>query len=501
MAKTQVVKAATNTSPILGTFEGECADSNITNLNGLDITREVWEEVFNSDDYKHALEQGWLIGYLGHPEDPECMDFQNACIVMTDGYIDDAGKVQGKFNLIDTPVGRIVKTFQDAGVQFGISVRGLGDITNNSVDPGSFVFRGFDLVAFPAFPESIPEFVAASSDIAKQTKYKAICAAVKSNVSDITSSATLDVLKSQFAEQSDEFKMLENRQCELDECDVTPDSVLQEKLDAMTELYLREKAKVLELTQQVDYDSTLLASIRKENDKMIKSLRRITSSQIADLEADLDDAELEISEVTSSYKKMKKKNRTLQSSIKSLTSKNKRITSQSIQLKDELKDVHASTKELDAERDQLLDEVDSAEQNNLKYRRKLVSTEQALNSKIEEVEQLHSELAKTVSENEELQAKVSNLDSEVKSLRSENSNIQSCISEYQDAYAGLYASSIGVELPKDGIYVSATTRVSGLCAEIQRSQNIYTETEEYEDTIPDVVDADAGTDDGSVITM
>ena len=34
-------------SSILGTFEGECADSNITNKNGLDITREVWETVFD----------------------------------------------------------------------------------------------------------------------------------------------------------------------------------------------------------------------------------------------------------------------------------------------------------------------------------------------------------------------------------------------------------------------------------------------------------------------
>ena len=58
------------TLAILGTFSGECADSTITNLNGLDITREVWENVFDSDEYKQAIEQGWYIGYLGHPQDP-----------------------------------------------------------------------------------------------------------------------------------------------------------------------------------------------------------------------------------------------------------------------------------------------------------------------------------------------------------------------------------------------------------------------------------------------
>lgn len=44
---------------ILGTYEGECADANITNLNGLDITREVWENTFASDEYKKGIEEEW----------------------------------------------------------------------------------------------------------------------------------------------------------------------------------------------------------------------------------------------------------------------------------------------------------------------------------------------------------------------------------------------------------------------------------------------------------
>ena len=197
-------EAAENKNPaILGTYEGECADSNITNLNGLDITRPVWENVFNSEDYKKAIELGHYIGYLGHPEDPNCMDFKDACIVMTEGHIDDNGKVYGKFNLVDTPVGRVVKTFQDAGVTFGISVRGAGDIENNSVDPETFIFRGFDLVTFPAFPESIPKFVAASSDAECQAKYKEICAAVNSNLNNIKSSDALKIIQRQLTEQSE----------------------------------------------------------------------------------------------------------------------------------------------------------------------------------------------------------------------------------------------------------------------------------------------------------
>ena len=158
---------------ILGVYEGECADANVTNNNGLDIQREVWETVFHSDEYKTGIEKGWYIGYLGHPEDPGCQEFKDSCIVMTEGHIEDNGKVFGKFNLLDTPVGRIVNTLRKAGVKFGISVRGAGDIIANSVDPETFVFRGFDLVAFPAYPDAVPEFkaIAASTDLKEQNWY------------------------------------------------------------------------------------------------------------------------------------------------------------------------------------------------------------------------------------------------------------------------------------------------------------------------------------------
>ena len=172
MSLNKTGKGAVNKFSILGTYEGEALDTNITNKNGLDITSEVMQTVFESDDYKQGIQYGWFIGFLGHPEDPNCMDFRNGCIVMTDGYLDDNGKVHAKFNLIDTPVGQIVKKFIDAGVRFGISIRGAGDITGHTVEPDTFVFRGFDLVSFPAYPESIPAFteISAATDMESRKK-------------------------------------------------------------------------------------------------------------------------------------------------------------------------------------------------------------------------------------------------------------------------------------------------------------------------------------------
>ena len=173
------------------------------------------------------------------------MDFEHGCIVMTEGHIDPDGKVQGRFNLVNTPVGQIVKTFIDAGVKFGISVRGAGDIVDNSVDPDTFVFRGFDLVAFPAYPNSIPTFteIAASTDAAQQKKYQAVCAAVTNNL-DSLNKTEVDVLQANFAKQSKEYAALENRKRILagEQVEVTPESteavVASQKLDAVTALYL-----------------------------------------------------------------------------------------------------------------------------------------------------------------------------------------------------------------------------------------------------------------------
>lgn len=285
----QSAAEAIKNKAVIGSFEGECADSNITNLNGLDITREVWEHVFASDEYKNGIERGWFLGYLGHPEDPNCMDFKDACIMMTEGHIDDNGKVYGKFNLIDSPVGRIVKTFIDAGVTFGISVRGAGDVINNSVDPETFVFRGFDLVSFPAFPESVPTFteVAASTDATIRAKYQKVCAAVNTNLSEVDDMNALKEMKQQFAKQSEQYKAIEAREAELSkavEIDEELEDINAEKVKCMTNLYLEAIEANKALKTKNAALSSQLKTVEAASQRKIRALKRITSSQITDIQ-------------------------------------------------------------------------------------------------------------------------------------------------------------------------------------------------------------------------
>lgn len=495
MKKNSVVSTDINNSPIIGTFEGECADSNITNKNGLDITREVWENVFASDEYAEGIENGWFIGYLGHPDDPGAQTFQDGCIVMTEGHIDTNGKIYGKFNLIDTPVGRIVKTFIDAGVKFGISVRGAGDIYNNSVDPDTFVFRGFDLVAFPAFPESVPEFtaIAASTDIETQKKYQAVCAAVRTNLQSITSAESLDVIQAQFAKQSDEYKMIEDKKTELQACDSSEEvetedeteeiDIKDQRIEGMTQLYLDTKSELVHANETIkqlrNHSTKRISRLKKVNAsleeeitslsdhiailestsmKKMKSIERITASQMTEI-ANIQQA---LDESNAKYKTVKLAN--------------SKIKVESAKLVEENKKLITANKELENKNKRL-------ENSNLIYKQRIEATANDIQEKDSVISDLRAELRETVTAATDTEVKTSNLDATIQKLQQDISAATKLIQDYQDAYAYLYANAIGVRL--EDVRVTSATTVKELQAIIGSSQvqsrPAITDTEEIVD--------------------
>lgn len=513
---------------IIGTYEGECADATITNLNGLDITREVWENVFSSDIYKKAIEHGWYIGYLGHPEgDPDCQDFRKACIVMTEGHIDNSGKVFGKFNLIDTPVGRIVKAFQDAGVKFGISVRGAGDIIQNSVDPDTFVFRGFDLVTFPAFPESIPEFtaIAASTDSDKRAKYQAVCAAVKNNIDSLDTVASIDIVQSCFAKQSDEYKALEDKKQTLLTSEEIPDSAklpiddepslettttytegcnedtvgecieIDPRVDSMVWLYLEYKNKCSALEEENKELKAYVTSLQSENARRMTSVERICKSQINDLNNVIDSVECSLDLKTTELKDLKLQHRKELRSIQSSVAERDRKIKQ---LEDKLDFANQSNErklsKVQASLDAEIQKNSELKEENLKYIKKVESAEKSIKDKSAVVASLQAELDETVRKMAQVDKKSSNLDDQISRLNSKIEAAESLTRDYQDAYANLYANALGIGLPD--LRVTAKTSVDSLqkmirgSASIMMKPDILEPTQDIDSSDFDVVDYD-----------
>lgn len=457
--ETQVSEA-----PILGVYKGECADASITNNNGLDITYEVWDNVFKSEEFKKAIELGHYIGFLGHPEDPGCQDFEHACIVMTAGSIEENGKVHGEFNLINTPVGRIVKAFQDGGVTFGISVRGAGDVINNSVDPDTFVFRGFDLVTFPAYPESIPEFtaIAASTDSKQQKKYQKICAAVQAELPNITSCDALDMIQSQFPEQSEVYQEVEDRKCELnqdnEECDLNPEdriALLEKQVEGVMSLYLDTVKKMEELQSQLAFANTNYQAAMIQSSRKIHAMTRICANQNKLVEEAEEEYLAESEKLERECDKVIKANKQLKATLKRVKG------------------------------------------DNLQYQQKIESSETEIQEKEKIICSLQDELDKTVVSSKSNANRLANLDKQNRELQQCIEASQKLVDEYQDAYASLYSKAVGANL--NNLSVTASTDVNELqkiiSSSVASSQSVDVFVE------PQQIDLSDEFDEDTLITM
>ena len=141
---------------ILGTFEGPCADIVDGTRNGRHYSEELWNKVFNDPIVQELFECGGILGELDHPADREETKTSEVAICMSEPPTKGPdGLLYGKWDVLDTPNGRIAATLAKYGYKFGISSRGSGDTYtgpngNEEVDPDSYDFQAFDLVILPA---------------------------------------------------------------------------------------------------------------------------------------------------------------------------------------------------------------------------------------------------------------------------------------------------------------------------------------------------------------
>lgn len=450
---------------VIGTYSGKSCDADVLNNNAMYLSRDLFTKLIDSEEYETAIKLGWYIGYLGHPKDPNCMDFRNACIVMREMHMDDNGDVFATFDLLDTPVGKVVKTFIDAGVKFGISIRGAGDVSHDgTVDPDTFVFRGFDLVTFPAYNDAIPEYtdVAAATDTKTQQQYKKISSVITSNLSNITSCEAIEILQQHFNPVSEEYAALANREAELAELEPDVDvseyiQVLEQKLKAMTELYLEQFKANSQLAADVDNATADLMNARYSiqsasqlESRRIDSMRRIFEDQIAAISAAFDAAQHKNSI-------LRKTNARLKTAVSAATSDKialqKKYSSAILANKQLSKTNDDITAELKKTKETLSNEQDK---NNLIYRRKIEASTKTLQANEAKISELDKKLRKTVAENSKLTEKLSNRDNEIDELKQTVAASSQMILSYQQAYADTCADIIGVHV--DNIDVTASTR-------------------------------------------
>lgn len=279
---------------ILGTLEGPCADFIDSTRNGRHYSEELWNRVFADPIVNELIENGGVVGELDHPTDREETDSSRIAIIMREKPTKKNGKLWAKFDILNTPLGKIAYTLAKAGFKLGISSRGSGDVSPNfdgteEVDESTYDFKAFDLVLLPAVKSARLNLVTEGLDT-KKFNYKQALLESLASVNDkerVIMKETLDNLNIQLddidGEQEDiavdddkaSFKELQDALKENKELAKTITS-LQEKLSV-------SYAKEAELQEQVD---RYLRNIKLlSNDaKQVNSLKTKLSSLNEEIE-------------------------------------------------------------------------------------------------------------------------------------------------------------------------------------------------------------------------
>ena len=146
-----------NEPAVLGTLEGPCADIVAPTRNNHNYSEELWINTFKDPIVNEMLENGGIPGELDHPQDGrEETDSSRIAILMREKPEKRKdGKLWAKFDILNTPLGKIAYTLAKAGFKLGVSSRGNGDVYTDEkgveqVDPHGYDFKGFDLVLLPA---------------------------------------------------------------------------------------------------------------------------------------------------------------------------------------------------------------------------------------------------------------------------------------------------------------------------------------------------------------
>ena len=141
---------------ILGVLEGPCADVINPTRNDRQYDEELWERVFKDEIINEYFECGGILGELDHPTDRTETDTSKVAICMPEKPKKGKdGKLYARFDILDTPNGRIAYTLAKYGYKLGVSSRGDGDVYEafdgkEHVDPKTYSLKAFDLVILPA---------------------------------------------------------------------------------------------------------------------------------------------------------------------------------------------------------------------------------------------------------------------------------------------------------------------------------------------------------------
>ena len=133
-------------------IEGVFAQAEAKNRNGRIYPRPIMENAVNKY-VKEQVNKKRAVGELNHPEGPT-VNLDKVSHLITDLKF-EGNDVVGKAQILDTPMGKIVKGLLEGGVQLGVSTRGMGSLEQRDgamYVKDDFILNTVDIVQDPSAP-------------------------------------------------------------------------------------------------------------------------------------------------------------------------------------------------------------------------------------------------------------------------------------------------------------------------------------------------------------
>ena len=147
-----VITEAKDGKPKQFAIEGVFAQAEQKNRNGRIYPRPIMEKAV--DKYvTEQVSQKRAVGELNHPDGPT-VNLDKVSHLITDLRW-EGNDVVGKAQILDTPMGQIVKGLLEGGVQLGVSTRGMGSLESKggaNYVRDDFILNTVDIVQDPSAP-------------------------------------------------------------------------------------------------------------------------------------------------------------------------------------------------------------------------------------------------------------------------------------------------------------------------------------------------------------
>ena len=135
-------------------IEGVFAQADKKNRNGRIYPKPIMERAVKTY-VDTQVSKKRAVGELNHPEGPT-VNLDKVSHLITDLKF-EGNNVVGRAQILDTPMGKIVKGLLEGGVQLGVSTRGMGSLENRNgamVVKDDFILSTVDIVQDPSAPEA-----------------------------------------------------------------------------------------------------------------------------------------------------------------------------------------------------------------------------------------------------------------------------------------------------------------------------------------------------------